>query len=51
MQVDVVGSLPAGNAVIGQVKITDGTDVADVLDLSTANPLAVAILDGNGGGR
>ena len=48
MQVDVVGSLPAGNAVIGQVKITDGTDVADVLDLSTANPLAVAILDGNG---
>ena len=30
------------------VKIGDGTDLADVLDLTNANPLAVAILDGNG---
>jgi hypothetical protein len=48
MQVDVVGALPAGNAVIGQVKLTDGTDVADVLDLTNANPLTVAIVDGSG---
>lgn len=48
MQVDVVGALPAGNNVVGQFKITDGTDVADVLDLISSNPLTVAIVDGNG---
>ncbi len=48
MQVDVVAALPAGNNVIGQVKLTDGTDVADVLDLTSSNPLAVAIVDTNG---
>lgn len=31
-----------------QTTLTDGTDVADVLDLTNANPLAVAILDGSG---
>src|SRR3990167_2428104 len=45
---ELVNALPAGDAVIGRVKITDGTTVADVLDLTSANPLAVAILDGNG---
>ena len=30
------------------VKIGDGTDIADVLDLTNANPLAVAILDADG---
>lgn len=35
---EVAGSLPAGNAVIGQVKITDGTDVALV---SAAGALSV----------
>lgn len=48
MRVDVVAALPAGNNVIGQVKLTDGTDVADVLDLTSSNPLAVAIVDTNG---
>ena len=37
-----------GNNVIGQVKITNGTVVADVLDLAAANPLAAAILDASG---
>src|SRR5690606_6255911 len=63
MQVDVVASLPAGDNnignvdvasisagdnLIGRVKISDGTDVADVLDLTNANPLTVAIVDGDG---
>jgi hypothetical protein len=48
MQVDVVAALPAGDAAIGRVKLTDGTDVADVLDLTNANPLTVAIVDGSG---
>jgi hypothetical protein len=48
MQVDVVAALPAGDAAIGRVKLTDGTDVADVLDLANANPLTVAIVDGSG---
>lgn len=41
-------SVIAGNNVIGQVKLTDGTDVADVLDLPNSNPLTVAIVDANG---
>lgn len=41
-------SLTSGNNVIGQIKITDGTDVADVLDLANSNPVAVAIVDGAG---
>ena len=40
--------LTTGNNVIGQIKITDGTDVADILDLANSNPLAVAIVDANG---
>lgn len=28
--------------------LTDGTDIADILDLSNSNPLAVAIVDSNG---
>lgn len=40
--------LTTGNDIIGQVKITDGTDVADILDLTNSNPLAVAIMDSNG---
>ena len=37
--------ITTGNNVIGQIKITDGTDVADILDLANSNPLAVAIVD------
>lgn len=48
MQVDVVGALPTGDNGIGRVKLTDGTDVADVLDLASSNPLAVAIVDASG---
>lgn len=48
VQCDIVGALPAGDAAIGRVKITDGTDVADVLDLVNSNPIAVAIVDGDG---
>lgn len=40
--------LGPGDNTLGRVKITDGVDVADVLDLASANPLAVAILDGSG---
>ena len=48
MQVDLVAPLPSGANTIGNVRITDGTDTADVLDLSSSNPLAVAIVDGSG---
>lgn len=48
MQVDVVAALPAGDNVVGRVKLSDGTDVADVLDLTNSNPLTVAIVDGDG---
>lgn len=48
MQVDVVGSLPSGSNTIGNVKLTDGTDVADILDLANSNPLTVAIVDASG---
>lgn len=63
LQVDVVGALPAGtnnigdvdiasitagDNVIGRVKLSDGTDVADILDLTNSNPLTVAIVDGDG---
>ena len=41
-------ALPAGDNAVGRVKITDGTDVADVLDLTNSNPVAVAIVDGSG---
>lgn len=41
-------ALPAGDLAIGRVKLTDGTDVADVLDLTNSNPLTVAIVDANG---
>ncbi len=41
-------TLQTGNNVVGQVKLTDGTDVADVLDLTNSNPLTVAIVDTNG---
>lgn len=47
-QVDIVAAIPAGDNAIGRVKLTDGTDVADVLDLTNSNPLTVAIVDGSG---
>lgn len=40
--------LPAGSSLIGSVRLSDGTDVADVLDLTNSNPLTVAIVDGSG---
>lgn len=43
-----VASIAAGDNAIGRVKLTDGTDVADVLDLTNSNPLTVAIVDGSG---
>lgn len=43
-----VNALPTGTNTIGSVKLTDGTDVADVLDLTNSNPLAVALVDGSG---
>lgn len=48
MQVDIVAAIPSGDNPIGRVKLTDGTDVADVLDLANANPLATAIVDAAG---
>lgn len=41
-------TLQTGDNTIGRVKITDGTDVADVLDLTNSNPVVVAIVDGDG---
>lgn len=41
-------SLNSGDNTVGRIKLTDGTDVADVLDLSNSNPLTVAIVDGSG---
>jgi hypothetical protein len=38
----------AADAVMGRVKLTDGTDVADILDLTNSNPLTVAIVDATG---
>lgn len=43
-----VNALPTGTNIIGSVKLTDGTDTADILDLSNSNPLTVAIVDTNG---
>lgn len=40
--------LEAGDNAVGRVKLTDGTDVADILDLTNSNPLTVAIVDGSG---
>lgn len=44
----VQATLQTGNNVAGQFKLTDGTDIADVLDLTNSNPLTVAIVDGSG---
>ena len=38
----------AGDNAIGRVKITDGAQVADVLDLTNSDPLAVAVVDTSG---
>lgn len=43
-----IASITAGDNTIGRVKLTDGTDVADILDLANSNPLTVAIVDANG---
>jgi len=50
---DAAGSLTVDlnggtDALIGRVKITDGTDIATVRDLTNSDPLDVAIVDGNG---
>jgi hypothetical protein len=44
----VQSTLQTGDNTAGRFKITDGTDVADVLDLTNSNPVAVAIVDTNG---
>src|SRR3990167_579451 len=41
-------ALPAGDAAIGRFKITDGTNVASVVDLATRDGLSVVVLDGSG---
>lgn len=46
--VQVNSALPTGTNTIGSVKLTDGTDTADILDLASSNPLAVAIVDSAG---
>lgn len=48
--VDVLSlpAIPTGTNTIGSVKITDGTDTATVRDLTNADPLDVAIVDGSG---
>jgi len=43
-----VASIAAGDNLIGRVKLSDGTDVADILDLANSNPLTVAIVDASG---
>lgn len=47
LQIDVL-SITAGDNLIGRFKLSDGTDVADILDLTNSNPLTVAIVDSNG---
>ncbi len=41
-------ALAAGDAVIGRAKLTDGTLLATLLNLTNAKPLATAIVDGSG---
>lgn len=48
MQVDIIAAIPSGDNTIGRVKLTDGTDVADIFDLANSNPLSVAIVDAAG---
>lgn len=45
--VDVL-SIAAGTNYIGRVRLTDGTDDGDILDLTNSNPVVMAIVDGNG---
>lgn len=41
-------TLLTGSNTIGSVKLTDGTDTADVLNLTSSHPLTVAVVDGSG---
>ena len=43
-----IASIAAGDTVIGRLKLTDGTTVADVFDYTNSNPLAVRLTDTNG---
>ncbi len=43
-----VASIAAGTNYIGKVRITDGTTDNTILDLTNANPVTVAIVDGSG---
>lgn len=40
--------LNAGTNLVGSVKISDGTDIADVFDLTNSNAVAVQVVDDNG---
>ena len=42
LQVDVVAEIPAGTQIIGSVKITDGTEVADILGSSASDAEATS---------
>ena len=44
--VELLDNSVSGSAL--NAKITDGTDTADVLDLTNSNPLTVAVVDANG---
>lgn len=44
----VDGTVAATQSGAWSVRLTDGTDTADVLDLTNSNPLTVAIVDANG---
>ncbi len=48
LKVAVTAALPAGDAAIGRVKVTDGVAVASVRDLAANDALNVAIVDGAG---
>ncbi len=43
-----VSSIASGDNTVGRVKITDGSQVAEVLDLTTNDALAVALMDASG---
>lgn len=44
--VETIDNFISGN--FGMVKLSDGTDTADVFDLTNSNPLAVQVVDDNG---
>lgn len=48
VDVKAAAALATGDNTVGRVKLTDGTDTADVLDLTNSNPLTVAVVNATG---